>query len=86
MQSTGRARVFGEPSAGAVLPARTTELPNGDVLLHAIADFVTADGTRLEGPGVIPDEHVPLRREDLLAGDDPQLEAALRWIAAQSRP
>jgi len=30
MQSTGRVRVFGETSAGAVLPARMTKLPNGD--------------------------------------------------------
>lgn len=82
MQAVGRARVFGETSIGAVLPARTSALPNGDVLLHAMADFVTADGTRLEGRGVVPDEEVPLRREDLVAGEDAQLEAALRWLAA----
>ncbi len=84
MQSVGRARVFGETSAGAVLPATTTPLPGGDVLLHALGDFVTADGTRLEGRGVVPDEVVPLERAALLAGEDPQLEAALAWIAAQS--
>lgn len=81
LQSVGRARVFGETSMGAVLPSRTTELPGGDVLLHAFADFKTPDGTHLEGRGVVPDEAVPLRREDLLEGRDPQLEAALRWLA-----
>ncbi len=80
MQSVGRARVFGETSAGAVLPARMTKLPSGDSILHAMADFKTADGTLLEHRGVIPDETVPVLRKDLLAGDDAQLSAALRWL------
>ena len=84
LQSIRRVRVFGVKSMGAVLPARTMKLPNGDVLYHAIADFVTADGTLLEGRGVIPDEQVMVKRADLLAGKDPVLEAALRWIAAEA--
>ncbi|HEV3484850.1 MAG TPA: S41 family peptidase, partial [Vicinamibacterales bacterium] len=55
MQSLGRARVFGQTSMGQALPAQFSKLPNGDVLIHAFGDFVTADGTRLEGQGVIPD-------------------------------
>jgi carboxyl-terminal processing protease len=70
---------------GAVLPARADRLPNGDILYHAIADFKTADGTLLEGRGVVPDEQVAITRADLLAGRDPVLDAALRWIAAQAR-
>jgi carboxyl-terminal processing protease len=80
MQSLNRARVFGERSMGAALPSQFDKLPNGDVFIHATADFVTSDGTRLEGRGVIPDQVVPLKRQDLLAGHDPALEAALRWI------
>jgi carboxyl-terminal processing protease len=80
MQSLGRARVFGQVSMGQALPALFDRLPNGDVLIHAYGDFVTADGTRLEGRGVIPDEVVPLTREALAAGRDPALEAALAWI------
>ena len=56
-------------------------LPNGDVLYHAVADFIAPDGTRLEGRGVIPDEDVPLTRAALLSGRDPQMDAALAWIA-----
>ena len=84
MQSVGRARVFGETSMGQALPASFTRLPNGDTLLHAIADFVTADGTRLEGRGVVPDQTVPLDAAALAAGRDPVLAAALEWI--DSRP
>jgi carboxyl-terminal processing protease len=83
MQSVGRARVFGRPSAGEVLAAMFDRLPNGDVLLHAIADFTTATGARLEGRGVQPDEAVPLTREDLLAGRDAAMQAALKWIDRQ---
>jgi carboxyl-terminal processing protease len=85
MQSIGRARVFGEVSMGQALPALFDKLPNGDVLIHAYGDFVTADGTRLEGRGVVPDEIVPLTRESLLAGRDPVLEAALAWIGRTVR-
>ena len=85
MQGIGRARVFGQVSMGQALPALFTKLPNGDILLHAYADFVAADGTRLEGRGVVPDEIVPLSRASLLAGEDAPLEAALRWIAGAAR-
>ena len=83
MQAIGRARVFGEPSGGQALPAIWDRLPNGDVLYHAFGDFVTPTGVRLEGRGVSPDEVVPLRRRDLLAGRDATLEAALHWISQQ---
>jgi carboxyl-terminal processing protease len=80
MQAIGRARVFGETSAGQALPAMATRLPSGDVLLHVTADLIAPDGRRVEGRGVVPDEPVPLRREELLAGRDAALEAAIRWI------
>jgi carboxyl-terminal processing protease len=83
LQSLGRARVFGQTSMGQALPAFFDKLPNGDVLIHATGDFVTADGTRLEGRGVIPDEPVPVNRADLMAGKDPTLAAALAWVDGQ---
>ncbi|MFN2566365.1 MAG: S41 family peptidase [Gemmatimonadaceae bacterium] len=83
MQAIGRARIFGETSAGQALPSIATRLPTGDVLLHVTADLVGPDGRRVEGRGVVPEEAVPLRREDLLAGRDAPLEAAVRWIWRQ---
>ncbi|MEM7306664.1 MAG: S41 family peptidase [Planctomycetota bacterium] len=83
MQSTGRVRVFGETSAGAVLPAVTKTLPNGDGLLYAFGDFKTSTGTLLEGLGVVPDVEVPLTRDSLLAGKDAALEAAIAWITGR---
>jgi carboxyl-terminal processing protease len=85
MQAIGRARVFGQTSMGQALPAFFAKLPNGDVLIHATGDFVTADGTRLEGRGVVPDEAVAIDRAALLAGRDPTLDRALKWIDQQGR-
>jgi len=85
LQALKRARVFGQTSMGQALPAFFDKLPNGDVLIHATGDFVTADGTRLEGRGVVPDETVPLDRKALLAGRDSTLAAALAWVDRQAR-
>lgn len=81
MQALGRARVFGEASAGQSLPAAMKRLPNGDVLMHAIADHEDARGRRIEGIGVQPDTPTPLTRSGLAAGRDVALEAARRWLA-----
>lgn len=83
MQAVGRVRIFGDRSAGQSLPALLSRLPNGDVLMHAIADHEDAAGRRVEGVGVQPDELIPLRRVDLRNGRDAPLEAARAWIAAQ---
>ncbi len=80
LQALDRARVFGEPTPGQALPALIVSLPNGDRLMHAIADFAAPDGTRLEGRGVLPDHSAPLTRAALLEGRDPALQAALAWI------
>ncbi len=84
LQAVGRARIFGQTTMGAVLPSLLDRLPNGDVLQHAIADFVTADGRELEGYGVIPDRGVVLTREDLVDGHDATLAAAIAWMMKES--
>ncbi len=83
LQGLGRARVFGETSAGASVPALMERLPNGDVLMHVIADHTDSKGRRVEGVGVIPDEVIPLNAASLAAGRDDALDAALRWAATQ---
>ena len=82
MQSLGRARVFGTQTMGQALPALFDQLPNGDILVHAFGDFVTATGDRLEGRGVIPDVEVAISREALASGRDATLDKALEWVDA----
>jgi carboxyl-terminal processing protease len=81
MQALGRARIFGETTAGQSLPAAMLRLASGDVLMHPIADHEDARGRRIEGRGVEPDTRTPLVRSELAAGRDAALEAAKRWLA-----
>lgn len=60
LQERGRAVVIGKTSAGAVLPSFLREVGRGGyVLQYPVADYVTDQGTRLEGKGVQPDIEVP---------------------------
>ena len=86
LQAIDRAAVFGDTTAGAALPALMSPLPSGDILLHAMADYIAADGERPEGGGVIPDLRVPLTRGDLSNGIDAPMRAASAWIAGGGQP
>ena len=80
LKDTGRAKVFGTRTAGAALAARIDKLPNGDGFMYVMANYVSANGKRLEGVGVIPDVEVAPDRKALLAGRDPVIDAAVKWI------
>jgi carboxyl-terminal processing protease len=75
----GLARLVGTRTAGAVLAGRPFCLADGSLLYLAVGD-IRVDGERLEGRSVQPDIEVPF---DLAyaAGQDPQLEQALRLLA-----
>ena len=83
LRDIGRARVFGVRTAGAALPSVVERLPNGDRFQYVVANYTSAGGQTLEGHGVEPDEVVVPDRESLLAGRDPILDAAVRWITSQ---
>ena len=83
LQDHDRARLFGEPTAAAALPSVIERMPNGDLLMHAIADFERPSGERVEGRPVEPESPVSPTREALLAGRDEPREAALAWIVSE---
>lgn len=83
MQALGRARIFGDTSAGMALPSASVPLPSGDRLLYPTADYIDPKGRRIEGVGVIPDTPAPPTLDALRKGKDPALDAALAWIASQ---
>jgi carboxyl-terminal processing protease len=85
LQALGRARVFGTQTSGQALPSVPERLPNGDILYHAIADFLSPTGKPLEGDGVRPDVLTPLSRQALLDGKDPARDAALIWAAQAAK-
>lgn len=84
MRDIGRARVFGTRSAGAALPSVIEILPNGDRFQYVFANYTSANGSVLEGNGVVPDVVVPFDRAALLRGEDPVVEKARAWIMSQS--
>jgi len=86
LQALGRARVFGSQTPGQALPSVAERLPNGDILYHAIANFLSPTGQPIEGAGVTPDVSAPVSRARLLRGGDPALDAALRWAASSPAP
>ncbi len=86
MQSLSRARIIGSQTAGQALPAVAERLPNGDILYHAIANFLSPSGASIEGDGVLPDQRIQLSRELLRDGRDPALDAAIKWAAIAPPP
>jgi C-terminal peptidase prc len=83
MQAIDRAAIVGERSAGICVVADLMQLPNGATFMYPIEQTRTADGTVLEGRGVIPGMEVALDRTLLLQGVDSQLETAIDYIEGQ---
>ena len=80
LQELGRAKVIGGTTAGAVLPSVFEPLSTGWTFQYVISDYRSPKNILIEGRGVQPDIKVATTRADLLAGRDPQLEAAVKAI------
>jgi carboxyl-terminal processing protease len=80
LQDQQRAILVGRSTAGATLPAMTVALPDGGQASVAFADFVRANGQRIEGAGVRPDIGVMPTLADVGAGRDAALERALEVL------
>lgn len=81
LQQKGRARVIGNPTCGCVLAIRSRHtLPDGGVLDVSEFDYRTAEGVRLEGVGVKPDELATSTRSDLYSGRDSGMQQAKFYL------
>ena len=80
LKAIKRATIVGERTPGVVVTGNFEKLPNGATFVYPKAWTITADGTVLEGHGVVPDIEMALDRNELLQGKDSQLEAAVRFI------
>ena len=80
MQTADRAEVVGRRTPGMALPAVAEELPNGDILYHAIAEFTLPDGATIEGIGISPDVDVDLKPEAFEGSRDPDPRAAVELL------
>ena len=82
LQQQKRARVIGNLTCGCVLAIRNRHsLPDGGVLDVSEFDYKTAEGIRLEGVGITPNDTTMITRADLYAKRDSALERAKKYFA-----
>lgn len=83
MKGAPKTRIFGpHATAGAFSTFVNFAYHGAFEMQIASGDTVTSDGFAWIGHGVEPDEVVPQRQSDLLAGKDSLHEAALAWLRA----
>ncbi len=82
-QAKHRGQVIGSGTCGCVLAIRNRHaLPDGGVLDVSEFDYRTANGLRLEGAGIKPDQFVVTARADIYSRRDPALELAMKILGA----
>ncbi len=83
MRTLGRGKIVGMETAGEVIATTDRNvLDYGVMRLPWIGTFMP-NGTDMDGRGVKPDIEVPITPADVVAGRDPQLDAALETLAAE---
>ena len=84
LRDANRALVIGETTAGAFGSGRDFPLPEGGMVITTRALTGPRDEA-VEGIGIAPDRGIPLTVDDMLHGDDSQLDVALSLLGV-SRP
>lgn len=77
------ATVMGEPTFGKGSVQELVELDDGSSLKVTVARWLTPNGTSISEGGLTPDIVISRSIVDRLAGDDPQKDAALRFLAGE---
>jgi len=80
LQSVGRARLIGLPTAGAVEGFTEVPLPDGSRMFLATSSFRTQDNLDLANTGLTPDVAVPSDWDQITSERDPVLAAALTLL------
>ena len=81
LKAIKRATIVGERTPGVVVTGNVEKLSNGATFVYPKAWTITADGTVLEGHGVIPDIKITLDRNELSEERDSQLKAAVYFLS-----
>jgi carboxyl-terminal processing protease len=81
LRDANRAVVVGETTAGAFGGARDFPLSEGGIMVTTRA-LTGPRGEDIEGVGITPDHAVAITADDMLRGDDAQLDAALSLVGA----
>jgi carboxyl-terminal processing protease len=82
LQDTGRAKLVGEQSYGKGSAQYWIPLSNDQGAVRiTIAHWLTPNGRLIDKEGLTPDVEVKLTQDDVTAGKDPQLDAAVALFA-----
>ena len=74
------ATIVGAKTPGRLLSGRTFRVGSGYILGLPVAAYLTWEGRLIEGKGVAPAFTVEVKPEQLLAGEDPQMQKALEVV------
>jgi len=77
LQDYHAATLIGEKTFGKGSVQKLINLPDGAVLKVTVAKWYTPDGKNINKQGIMPDKKVSLSASDAIAGQDPQMDAAL---------
>ena len=74
--------IVGSKTAGRLVSRSGIKIGNGYTLVLPVATYMSWNGDRIEGKGIIPDIAVDWSYEAGIEGRDPQFEAALTTLNA----
>jgi carboxyl-terminal processing protease len=74
------ATIAGTKTPGRLLSGRTFRVGSGYILGIPVAAYLTWEGKLIEGAGVTPNLTVEMKPEQLLAGEDPQMQKGLEIV------
>ncbi len=80
LQEHGVAKLMGQTTFGKGSVQELIDLPDGSSLKVTIARWLTPNGVSISKAGLKPDIEVVRTPEQIVAGEDPQLDAAVSWL------
>ncbi|MCG7533581.1 S41 family peptidase [Pseudoalteromonas sp. OOF1S-7] len=82
LKARDKVKLFGEPSNGSFSDTLVKQLPNGWIFTLSNEQYLDTDGVHFESKGIPVDETFKyLNWNELLAGKDPALSAAQRYLS-----
>lgn len=80
LQDYGAATLIGEKTFGKGTVQKVIDLGGGAVLKVTVARWYTPNGRNITAEGIMPNQTVALTPDDVNAGRDPQMQAAINFL------
>ncbi|MFZ1484209.1 MAG: S41 family peptidase [Candidatus Saccharimonadales bacterium] len=80
LRDTIGSKIVGEKSFGKGVVQQLIPFDDGSALKVTVARWFSPKGTNIDKKGITPDQKVELTEADVEAGNDPQLQAALKLL------